>query len=105
MQNKDRRKERVLDQSTNPECIFKIAVTFLSRLQVALFSVGYTNIELKVKQVIRLVVLYLDKSLVAVLPTGKRKSRINAFPVKLVLTKNPWMNPTLDLFFLKSPKL
>lgn len=71
MQNKDRRRERGF--STNrqiPSAFFKIAVTFLSRLQVARLSVGYTNIELKVKQAMRLVALYLDKSLVAVLPTG-----------------------------------
>ena len=48
-----------------------MALKFLSRLQVALLSVGYTDIYiLRVKQVIFLHTLYLRKDLLAVLPTG-----------------------------------
>ena len=53
-----------------------MALTFLSRLQVALLSVGYTDIILKVKQVICLEAMYLRKDLVAVLPTGYGKSLV-----------------------------
>ena len=45
----------------NCVCLFKMALTFLSRLQVALLSVGYTDIILKVKQVICLEAMYLKK--------------------------------------------
>ena len=53
-----------------------MALTFLSRLQVALLSAGYTDIILKVKQVICLEALYLRKDLVAVLPTRYGKSLV-----------------------------
>ena len=53
-----------------------MALMFLSRLQVALLSVGYADIILKVKQVICLESLYLRKDLVAVLPTGYGKSLV-----------------------------
>ena len=53
-----------------------MALTFLSRLQVALLSVGYTDIILRVKQVICLEALYLRKDLLAVLPTGYGKSLV-----------------------------
>ena len=51
----------------NCVCLFKMALTFLSRFQVALISAGYTDIILKVKQVI---------CLEAVLPTGYGKSLV-----------------------------
>ena len=54
-----------------------MALTFLSRLQIALPSVGYTDIYiLRVKQVIFLEALYLRKDLLAVLPTGYEKSPV-----------------------------
>ena len=53
-----------------------MALTFLSRLQVALLSVGYTDIILRVEQVIYLEAPYLRKDLLAVLPTGYGKSLV-----------------------------
>lgn len=53
-------------------CHFKIALLFLSRLQVALLSTGYITLKLKLE--ICLEVLYLRIDLVALLPTGYGKS-------------------------------
>ena len=53
-----------------------MALTFLSRLQVALLSVGYTDVILRVKQVIYLEAPYLRKDLLAALPTGYGKSLV-----------------------------
>lgn len=53
-----------------------MALMFLGRLQVALLSVGYRDIILRVKQVICLEAPYLRKDLLAVLPTGYGKSLV-----------------------------
>ncbi|XP_068756880.1 probable ATP-dependent DNA helicase RecS [Montipora capricornis] len=53
-----------------------MALEFLRCVQKALFSAGYDDIILKVKQVICLESLYLKKDLVAVLPTGYGKSLV-----------------------------
>ena len=53
-----------------------MALEFLRCVQKALLSADYDDIILKVKQVICLESLYLKKDLVAVLPTGYRKSLV-----------------------------